>query len=120
MTNKFIVGVCLFILSNTPSFAKVSDGCSVGISKAWRFWLKQPPPFEACCVIHDKAYWKGGTSNKRALADKNLYLCVRKYDVVWASVMLIGVKIGGQPFFPFDWNTSEIDYSHEWWYGRND
>lgn len=112
--------MCLFILSNTPVFAKQSDGCSVGISKAWRFWLKQAPPFEACCVIHDKAYWKGGTSNKRALVDKNLYLCVRKYDVVWASVMLIGVKIGGQSFFPFDWNTSEIDYSHEWWYGRND
>jgi len=120
LTYKFIVGVCLFILSITPSIAKQSDGCSVGISKAWRFWLKQPPPFEACCVAHDKAYWKGGTSNHRAKADFNLYLCSRPYNVSWSVIMLIGTKIGGQPFFPYDWNTNEIDYSHEWWYRRNE
>lgn len=112
--------MCLFILFSTPSLAKVSDGCSVGISKAWRFWLKKPPPFEHCCVAHDHAYWKAGTSDRRALADRNLFKCVRPYNATWAAVMLVGVKVGGQMFYEFDWTTEEIDYSNEWWYKRNE
>lgn len=115
---RVVIAVFLLALLSSAAIARDSDGCSAGISKAWRFWLKKPPPFEHCCVEHDKAYWRGGTSSQRAKADRALYSCVKDYNAAWAAIILIGVKGGGQPFFPFDWETTEIDRSHDWWYGR--
>lgn len=89
-----------------------SDGCSGGMSFAWRLVFRKPPPWEACCFIHDIAYWKGGTKEERRKADERLY-----YDVVGngypiiAYLMWISVRLGGHPAFPFPWRWG---YGYRW------
>ncbi len=73
-----------------------SDGCSGGLSRAWRAPTGHPPPFESCCCAHDKLYWMGGTEEERRDADELLRLCIRDRGykltswVVWAAVRLCG------------------------------
>ncbi len=118
----------------------VSDGCSGGMSDAWRTlsdtlpYFKEKygdtPPWEYCCVEHDKAYWRGETENgyaKRKQADEQLRQCViatgRKLGPVAvvdagasqqeieedfalaADLMYAAVRVGGQPcsIFPWRW-----------------
>ena len=66
-----------------------TDGCSGGLSTGWR-WLAERvgkfrqlygerPPWESCCVDHDRAYWRGETEDgyrKRVAADEALRVCV--------------------------------------------
>ena len=69
-----------------------SDGCSVVID------LDQ----EKCCVIHDWAYWKGGTAAERRKADRDFRMCVEKTkQAPWlALIRWIGVRIGGVWWIP--------------------
>jgi len=54
-----------------------------------------------CCIRHDLAYWKGGTSEQRIEADNDLKACVSQVgEPEIASIMLAGVRVGGSPFFP--------------------
>lgn len=73
-----------------------SDGCSVGISPGWRaasainpFLARNRtggPPFEHCCVAHDKVYHSAARNypnplaslRARTLADDALRRCVRR------------------------------------------
>jgi hypothetical protein len=117
-----------------------SDGCSGGQSQNWDFLAKllpgfnqhfgNKPPWEACCVTHDKAYWRGDTVDgylKRKQADIALMQCVMdtgekmapqlsvKYGVseerirqsflVTADLMYKAVRVGGQPcsLLPWRW-----------------
>ena len=72
-----------------------SDGCSGGMSEVWRYLAENlpefagyagaSPPWEHCCVAHDRAYWRGETQNgfvKREQADAELRACVRQTAVV--------------------------------------
>jgi hypothetical protein len=76
----------------TPSRFE-SDGCSGGMSGAWRLVVDQfpgfardyeaAPPWESCCVTHDRAYYDGagapdaGASfDARLQADRTLETCV--------------------------------------------
>lgn len=88
-----------------------TDGCSGGMSKIWRMIFKKPPPWEGCCVDHDKPYWKGGTKEERLLADIKLLCCVALagYPTI-AYIMFIAVRIGGHPLLPTPWR---------WGYGYN-
>jgi hypothetical protein len=79
---------------NSPSLDAFStDGCSGGLSKAWRTVSnrfpvfakahKNIPPWEPCCVAHDRSYHSAGGANKahesyaaRLSADKALRACV--------------------------------------------
>ena len=72
----------------------VSDGCSMFPNYRW----------EKCCILHDKRYWSGGTKADRKQADKELYECVRKkgYPLI-ATIMYLGVRVGGHPYLPFNW-----------------
>lgn len=96
------------------------DGCSGGMSWAWKTLLKTTPPWEGCCDDHDKAYRNGGTSDQRAKADLDLYKCVlANSGQSWAWLMWLAVRFGGQPFMPFDWRWGfGRDYSNSWWYDR--
>jgi hypothetical protein len=79
----------------------VSDGCSGGMSAAWRFFLNSPPPWEGCCVEHDRRYWAGGTAAQRREVDAQLLACVAaKGHPLWAIVMWMAVRIGGAWFWP--------------------
>ena len=97
---------------------KTYDGCSGGMSWAWRKVLKRPPPFEDCCHEHDQPYAIGGTEIERFCADMRLYFCVR--DRGWpklAASMFRAVRIGGVPWLPVSWrwgfNTSKWKYDKE-------
>ncbi len=79
-----------------------SDGCSAfpdGTVEQNELWL-------SCCTAHDHAYWKGGTSAERALADDRLRQCVAAVgEPAIAAIMLAGVRVGGTPYLPtkFRW-----------------
>lgn len=115
-----------------------TDGCSGGLSAGWRFLasalpvFKQKfgdkPPYEGCCVAHDRAYWRGETRDgydKRLHADITLQQCVAKYGKthrdefarefhmtpetietnfkIVAALMYRAVRVGGVPCTPLPW-----------------
>lgn len=57
--------------------------------------------------MHDFAYWRGGTSSERLLADETLRRCVFDVtkDKLLADTMYQGVRIGGAPYSlaPYRW-----------------
>lgn len=88
-----------------------TDGCSMfpdrsALSKA--DWC-------SCCVVHDLAYWRGGTAQERLEADKGLQACVLRAsgNAALADLMFAGVRSGGGPYFytPYRW-------AYGWSYGR--
>jgi len=73
-----------------------SDGCSMFPDGNYR----------ACCVVHDEAYYFGGTNAQRKAADQELFECVRgKGHKYLSKMMWLGVRIGGVSFLPtpFRW-----------------
>jgi hypothetical protein len=121
-----------------------SDGCSGGLSKNWKilaaFWpelahaIGAEPPWEQCCVAHDRDYWRGESINgfdKRLQADVELRQCVEQSgqeksaaiaqrlgisqaEVVevfnlTAELMFHAVRIGGGPCTGLDWR-----WGHGW------
>ena len=74
-----------------------SDGCSSfpdGTIKEKVLWLE-------CCILHDKAYWQGGTKQQRLYADVELKQCVSSVGKpIIAKLMLTGVRVGGSPYWP--------------------
>lgn len=79
-----------------------SDGCSAfpdGTYAQKQLWL-------ACCTVHDKAYWRGGSYQQRLDADLALKSCVADVgEPLVAELMLAGVRVGGSPYWPtqFRW-----------------
>lgn len=97
----------LFIIITTislPVFAETieglrpftSDGCSAfpdGTLAKRTLWLN-------CCTEHDRAYWLGGSYQKRVEADEALKQCVAEIgEPEIAAIMLAGVRVGGSPFW---------------------
>lgn len=117
-----------------------TDGCSGGLSDAWRMIAdtfpafaeahEGEPPWETCCVTHDRAYHTGGADPApemsfaaRLTADTALEACVTSegnnraedgfYDAdagdvrqVYASVarlMYLSVRVGGGPCTGLPW-----------------
>lgn len=69
-----------------------TDGCSGGLSEGWNSFARilpkfkdkfgDKPPWESCCIEHDRAYWRGEVNNgyyKRLEADELLRQCVIDY-----------------------------------------
>ena len=59
-----------------------------------------------CCVLHDFAYWKGGTSQERREADRKFLECVRETRSGFlAPFRWFGVRVGALRIFPtpFRW-----------------
>lgn len=119
-----------------------TDGCSGGLSMAWRTVAsafpdfaqvhEDLPPWEACCVIHDRAYHNAGGATSpdasfdaRLAADETLRACVidegaarrrflaeiygvspesidRAYSGV-AEAMFAAVRFGGGPCTGTPW-----------------
>lgn len=115
-----------------------TDGCSGGLSDGWRYLAKEvpgfkakfgsKPPYEHCCVIHDRAYWRGETGqgfDKRLRADRALRQCVvdfgkthrdefaREFDLpahvieqnfaIVGALMYRAVRAGGGPCTGLPW-----------------
>jgi hypothetical protein len=56
-----------------------------------------------CCVVHDRAYYYGGTREEKRAADE-------AFGVLLGSTMQIAVSIGGLPYLPT---------SYRWGYGED-
>lgn len=119
-----------------------TDGCSGGMSDAWRLVadrfegfaevLENEPPWEACCVTHDRAYHNAGGAmtpdqsySARQEADRTLRVCVTdmggaradelapQYGVTpdqveagfrtVAGAMYLAVRFGGGPCSGLPW-----------------
>lgn len=119
----FIVFACAHVPKSREEIAKYSllpleeqikpfrsDGCSVwpeGSKTNKTSWLK-------CCIVHDIAYWKGGTELEKEKSDHQLKECVEKNSSgVIGGLMEFGAGIGGAPKYktPFKWGFG-------WKYGR--
>ena len=98
-----------------PDYRFSSDGCSGLMSWAWRTVTGHGPPWEGCCVVHDRAYWAGGTWADRRAADRRLRQCVAANGhPLWAWLMWAGVRIGGTPYLPTAWRWG---YGWHWPHG---
>jgi hypothetical protein len=117
-----------------------SDGCSGYQSQNWELLAEalpgfkqrfgDKPPWENCCVAHDKIYWRGSVEDgytKRKQADQTLRQCVadtgsemaeqlsqkfaspeenvRHAFSMTAELMYKAVRLGGQPcsLLPWRW-----------------
>lgn len=119
-----------------------TDGCSGGLSKAWNILADRAgefgnlhgahPPWEACCIEHDRAYHAGGAGldasasfDARKLADEELRNCVvstaerrssalmEEYQLtqeqveelytIIAESMHMAVRLGGVPCSGLSW-----------------
>lgn len=85
-------------------YAFTTDGCSGGHSARWRIFFKGEPPWQDCCIAHDREYWQGGTSEDRQKADQMLFDCVNaKGGPFWAWLLWSSVRPGGHPWLPVPW-----------------
>ncbi|TMV10269.1 hypothetical protein FGK63_04180 [Ruegeria sediminis] len=119
-----------------------TDGCSGGLSSSWELVAdtfpgfaeahENSPPWEACCVIHDRAYHDAGGATEaeasyeaRLAADEELQACVirngdqradefaKRYDTTpdqvrkayatIAGAMYLAVRFGGGPCTGLPW-----------------
>jgi len=120
-----------------------TDGCSGGLSVGWEYLADRTesfrevhgarPPWEACCIVHDRAYHIGGSRKSNAVesfearmeADKALRTCVleigeirshelgteygftaKEVDALYtaiADLMYRAVRIGGIPCTGLPW-----------------
>jgi hypothetical protein len=115
--NKYLFVLGVFVSLSASAYQAglrpfASDGCSLFPDRA----LIGKKDWCHCCLAHDLAYWQGGTEAQRLQADLDLQSCVEKEmkDSVLANVMLIGVRMGGSPYFvtPYRWG-------YGWSFGRN-
>ena len=128
------------VQSDSDIAAFTSDGCSGNLSKNWELLantfpgfkneLGDKPPWEACCVAHDKVYWRGSVIDgytKRLQADNELKGCIvvtgtelapelsSRHSVsdekvlqafsLSANLIYRAVRLGGQPcsLLPWRW-----------------
>lgn len=89
-----------------------SDGCSLfpdGPRQDRSRWCD-------CCQEHDLAYWQGGSSEERTLADTTLRDCVltKTSNPQLAETIYLGARAGGHPAFP-TWYR----WGYGWAYGRS-
>lgn len=80
------------------------DGCSGGMSLAWRAATGGAPPWESCCDSHDISYGLGGSWGDRAKADIELLCCVANNGhPIIAFTMWTAVRAFGGPHWPLPW-----------------
>jgi hypothetical protein len=78
----------------------VTDGCSMFPDGT----ASDPTRWQECCVVHDYAYYVGGSEAAREAADRALQTCIRdKTNQALADLMYYGVRAGGTPALPTPW-----------------
>lgn len=88
-------------LPKTPDYLFTTDGCSRFPDDGWT----------GCCVVHDIAYWCGGSEDDREEADRLLRKCVNEKADRVGDLMYLGVRLGGSAWWPTPWR---------WGYGWDD
>lgn len=87
-----------------------TDGCSSFPDGT----ISKPDAWHSACVIHDIAYWRGGTYGERRAADQKLRddVAARGYPRT-AKWMYCGVRFGGSPWWP-----TKSRWGYGWPWGR--
>ena len=84
------------------ALAAITDGCSGGISWLHKRLFGRDVACVYCCDEHDVAYFEGGTSAARSLADARLRQCVAASGrplaawIMWVAVRAMGWRHWGQ------------------------
>ena len=75
-----------------------SDGFSLFLDGNF----EDPELWKECCILHDIAYWRGGSKKRREEADEAFKHCLKKKtgNPQLAAWMFQAVRSGGEPFFP--------------------
>lgn len=55
---------------------EIQDGCSGGVTWFYKKFLGRDIRFRYCCDEHDVAYYEGGSSKDRRIADKRFRQCI--------------------------------------------
>ncbi len=76
-----------------PDLIFTTDGCTRWPDDSW----------VECCIVHDIAYWCGGSEQDRKGADRDLQLCVNRKAAMIGNVMYPGVRAAGSPWLPTPW-----------------
>ena len=73
-----------------------SDGCSLFPDSS----VFSDKDWCSCCFERDIAYWRGGTSDERLVADQQLKACIlQETQNFWlAALMYRGGRAGGSPY----------------------
>ncbi len=92
-----------------------TDFCSVAPESLLKISKKN---WGHCCIEHDIAYWAGGTSNQRLLADARLRQCMKKVDKLAAQIFYSVVRVMGHPEAMT--NAPSIEHrTYQWGFGWN-
>ncbi len=111
----FLYSHLVSISLDGPQQPFVSDGCSM--------W---PDNIHGeCCLVHDQAYWVGGTPEDRVKADNEFRQCVAEIPLPYvpqvtpyvAGAMYYSVRVGGHPVLPFPWRW---DFGQPYRFGYRD
>ena len=112
-------------ITGIPEFdpIKHSDDCNGGMSASYaklpqeiRERFGEKLLWNECCVVHDRAYYYGGTREEKQAADEALKQCVARTlgdnisGKLLGSAMQGAVSIGGLPYFAT---------SYRWGYGED-
>lgn len=101
-----LLGACAASPPVPPLAPFATDGCSMFPDRS----LWSDTDWCGCCVVHDLAYWRGGTAAQRLAADEELQRCVLRASgsSALAELMFNGVRAGGDP---------RVFASYRWAYG---
>lgn len=79
--------------SERPDYIFTTDGCS-----RW-----PDGGYVTCCIVHDIAYWCGGSADDRREADESLRSCLSEKTAALGYLVYSGVRVGGMPWLPTPW-----------------
>ena len=101
-----------------------SDGCSGGMSATWASVadmspefarrVGEHPPWEYCCMAHDRHYWRGESINgydKRLRADEELRQCVRQSAKSQGEKLSIALGVSSQEVIEMINLTADLMYT---------
>src|SRR5262245_44797154 len=96
--------------NHRPPRPFTTDGCSAFPDGT----TARPDAWRAPCIIHDIAYWRGGTSRERRAADRKLRQDITRLGFPrTAGWMYYGTRLGGGPWWPTPWR-----WGYGWPWGR--
>lgn len=110
-TVSLALGACATALPSQTLAPFSTDGCSNFPDRV----LITRKDWCHCCVVHDLAYWRGGTARERTTADEQLRTCVANTtgDTALGDLMYAGVRAGGGPYF-----YTNYRWGYGWPFGR--
>ncbi len=110
------VFISSFCAASSGNKVEISEFATDGCSRFPDHSLISNHDWCHCCVVHDLAYWRGGTAEERLVADEALRDCVETTtrNRALAEVMFAGVRAGGGPYF-----YTSYRWGYGWKYGRN-